>query len=1153
MLSGNYRQSFLGVTKQVFNAGVLKNSFFILFFVIAGTLTLLSLSVVQHAKAQDKEITKTIYFPRLHLGQGWKTTISITNADDKDLSLTFTARDQLGGAQSVITPLSRAEEWLLRIHGQKSLEQRFNLTRLAAGQTNTISLESMPIGTESLEIKSDGNVIGTAIFQSIDGKKAETLPAVRETARTLIFPPLSQGDLTHKNLLLFNPNQNETTAELIALDELGNEVVRRHLLPFTAFESRAIATSELLADHELQNTMAVKVVSDHSLVGWQIVSSPDTDILGMHALTAAGKKWGLPVLSKLGVLELWNQYAIFNPGNEPAKLMVELFDTADKHLLTVNLPDLPPDVTSFFNNQVLQKYTTSNVAYLSVISDQPVQCYEIVGANLGQGLTAISGAIEEEKRTNIIEIVGDKFGGALSAHTCSRTEDSDLMPLFERGSDNNWQKEFISFKQKALDVATVSNNFDPVNILPFAFAPAQVHTLAASSYAISGKVTLGGNGRQGVPVSLIGATSKTISTDNTGKYSFAGLPNGSYTLKPSKSSYTFDPTSSSVTVAGGNVANKNFIAKTISSEQPDLKAPWAGKAKISQGNQGSVSHNVCGKRSIDGSGCIWENTYALDINMGGKNFNVLAPASGVISFIKDDVGSCSSGCLGGREIGLKVTGASGKTFEIIFLHLSVIKKKKDDAVRQGDVIAISGSSSNNSEAGTSPHLHMHIWDSDVGSRDSHTMPISRLWMKKNGDVNFKFYESKGDGDDDSSRGNLDNSTIAGQEFWSDQPDYEGFLDAVDCNKISGWAWDRNKPNNPVTVNIYDGNILLASQVLADIFRQDLVNAGKGNGKHGFSYTVPQNIKDGRAHSISVRFLNTDDLTYSPKSFTFTCGGTTPAVSYFRINNDAASTSIRNVTLNSTATGSPTQYIASESSSFSGASWQAYSAAPGFTLSSGNGNKVVYFKVRNSTNVESGVANDSIILNESLPLPTITRYSWDRTPIAGQFFNGTISGTNFISGGTLVFFCVSGTSACYQQPPSLVNVTSSTSLNVSNTNLSGGLWQIYVQTSAGLSVRSLPFTVQAPPTISTFAWNIVPTAGQPFGGTISGENFISGGTQVFFCVASSSVCYQQPAPLVSVVSSKSLSVSSVNLSKGAWQIYVQTLAGQSARSIAFTVR
>src|SRR5207249_2692794 len=78
-------------------------------------------------------------------------------------------------------------------------------------------------------------------------------------------------------------------------------------------------------------------------------------------------------------------------------------------------------------------------------------------------------------------------------------------------------------------------------------------------------------------------------------------------------------------------------------------------------------------------------------------------------------------------------------------------------------------------------------------------------------------------------------------------------------------------------------------------------------------------------------------------------------------------------------------------------------------------------------------------------------------------------------------------------------------SLTNVNLGGGSWQVYVQDSAG-SAHSAAFTVQAPaspPTISGFTWDQTPTGDQAFNGTITGTNFLTGGTQVLFCVNGSS--------------------------------------------------
>jgi hypothetical protein len=101
------------------------------------------------------------------------------------------------------------------------------------------------------------------------------------------------------------------------------------------------------------------------------------------------------------------------------------------------------------------------------------------------------------------------------------------------------------------------------------------------------------------------------------------------------------------------------------------------------------------------------------------------------------------------------------------------------------------------------------------------------------------------------------------------PVYQGFHDVADCNVIYGWAWDANRPDNPIDVDIYDGATRVTT-ISANIFRSDLLQAGVGNGYHGFTYAVDGLLKNGQPHSIRVRFAGTNvDLSNTPKSIT--CG------------------------------------------------------------------------------------------------------------------------------------------------------------------------------------------------------------------------------------------------------------------------------------------
>ncbi len=78
-------------------------------------------------------------------------------------------------------------------------------------------------------------------------------------------------------------------------------------------------------------------------------------------------------------------------------------------------------------------------------------------------------------------------------------------------------------------------------------------------YSISGSVTLNGSALQGVTVTLSGAGSEgTATTDASGNYTFTGISDGIYSLKPSMDGYSFNPMSTSQTVNGGNIAHVDF-------------------------------------------------------------------------------------------------------------------------------------------------------------------------------------------------------------------------------------------------------------------------------------------------------------------------------------------------------------------------------------------------------------------------------------------------------------------------------------------------------------------------------------------------------------------------------------------------------------------
>ena len=86
---------------------------------------------------------------------------------------------------------------------------------------------------------------------------------------------------------------------------------------------------------------------------------------------------------------------------------------------------------------------------------------------------------------------------------------------------------------------------------------------------------------------------------------------------------------------------------------------------------------------------------------------------------------------------------------------------------------------------------------------------------------------------------------------------EGVEESANCQTVTGWAWDKSRPSTAIRLAIYD-NSRFVEQLVADQFRQDLVDAGKGDGEHGFKHPLPARLRDGNPHLIRVKYLLNDE-------------------------------------------------------------------------------------------------------------------------------------------------------------------------------------------------------------------------------------------------------------------------------------------------------
>jgi hypothetical protein len=149
----------------------------------------------------------------------------------------------------------------------------------------------------------------------------------------------------------------------------------------------------------------------------------------------------------------------------------------------------------------------------------------------------------------------------------------------------------------------------------------------SQTFSISGTISpaAGGNGAK---VTLSGTVSATTTANSSGAYTFSGLANGTYAVTPSRTGYTFSPTSQSATVAGANVTGVNFSANAQGSQTYNISgtiSPTTGGAGATVTLSGTASNtttaNSLGAYTFTGFG---NGTYTVTPSHAGYTFN---PAS----------------------------------------------------------------------------------------------------------------------------------------------------------------------------------------------------------------------------------------------------------------------------------------------------------------------------------------------------------------------------------------------------------------------------------------------------------------------------------------------------------------------------------------------
>ena len=200
----------------------------------------------------------------------------------------------------------------------------------------------------------------------------------------------------------------------------------------------------------------------------------------------------------------------------------------------------------------------------------------------------------------------------------------------------------------------------------------QDFTASVATYAVSG--TVSGDVKLGVKLTLSkSGKSFEATTDAAGVYSIPNAPDGTYTLTPSLTGYTFSPPSRSVTVAGAAITTQDFTANAVpyavsGAVSGDVKA--GVKLTLSAtGKSFEATTDAAGAYSIPNATA---GTYTLTPSLTGYTFSppsrsvtVAGAAITTQDFTANAVPYAVSGTVSGDvKLGVKLTlSATGKSFE----------------------------------------------------------------------------------------------------------------------------------------------------------------------------------------------------------------------------------------------------------------------------------------------------------------------------------------------------------------------------------------------------------------------------------------------------------------------------------------------------------
>lgn len=185
-----------------------------------------------------------------------------------------------------------------------------------------------------------------------------------------------------------------------------------------------------------------------------------------------------------------------------------------------------------------------------------------------------------------------------------------------------------SLNSLKLNGSAISYTLQTIKGIQYAFFAATTGTYQATygaggAFSIGG--TLTGGAAVGTKVTITGPSSTVVTTDGAGQYLVTGLVNGTYTVTPSATGYTFTPASRTITISGASVSGANFTSVVIPTYTISGNVSGAGgtiaTVTLSGASSNSTLTDASGNYSFAN---LYNGAYSVTVARSGYTFT---PAS----------------------------------------------------------------------------------------------------------------------------------------------------------------------------------------------------------------------------------------------------------------------------------------------------------------------------------------------------------------------------------------------------------------------------------------------------------------------------------------------------------------------------------------------